>query len=345
MNKWNKIVSSAALGVALVLTAGLNPAAAAGPDAGLYGSTDPTFTGVSDQSLAILGLVSVGVEPSPQAINWLVTQQCLDGSFQAYRLSIRTACGPSDPVNFSGPDSNSTALAALALNSVGKIGQAKKAATWLSKAGAKATNGTTGVAYYPGAGALPDANSSGLAYAAMTGVGMNSVIVRQVRTYLFRSITPCTESGGAKFQSGDGGVNNSASAQVLFGLKALTPAEPANRLAKDPSCGKNKSTNLASYLSSQLKTGTLSNFPYDGDDYGNTAATVVTFNSMKIGKSSVNKSILSLKKNAKAWALKNGQVNAGAVGWLLMAAEATDSSPKKFGGMNLVTTLTKSMKK
>jgi len=59
----------------------------------------------------------------------------------------------------------------------------------------------------------------------------------------------------------------------------------------------------------------------------------------------VNKSILSLKKNAKAWALKNGQVNAGAVGWLLMAAEATDSSPKKFGGMNLVTTLTKSMKK
>ena len=66
---------------------------------------------------------------------------------------------------------------------------------------------------------------------------------------------------------------------------------------------------------------------------------------MKIGKSSVNKSILSLKKNAKAWALKNGQVNAGAVGWLLMAAEATDSSPKKFGGMNLVTTLTKSMKK
>ena len=135
MNKWNKIVSSAALGVALVLTAGLNPAAAAGPDAGLYGSTDPTFTGVSDQSLAILGLVSVGVEPSPQAINWLVTQQCLDGSFQAYRLSIRTACGPSDPVNFSGPDSNSTALAALALNSVGKIGQAKKAAPGCQRPG------------------------------------------------------------------------------------------------------------------------------------------------------------------------------------------------------------------
>lgn len=318
---------------------------AAGPDAGLYGTTDPTYTGVSNQSLAILGLVSTGIEPSPVAVNWLVSQQCLDGSYQAYRVSIRTACGPSDPINFSGPDTNSTALAALALDSVGKSAEAKKAVNWLAKAGAQAPNGTTGIAYYPSAGALPDTNSSALAYLAMSSLGLNTAIVGQVRTYLLRSITPCAQSGGAKYQVSDTGVNNSASAQALFGLKGLTPVEPANKLGSEPKCGKSKATILASYLSGQLKTGLLSSFPYDGTDFGNTAATVVSFNTMKVGKASVSKAISALKQNTKAWALKDGSVNAGALGHLLMAAEATDSNPKKFGGVNLVTTLTKSMRK
>lgn len=338
-------VAAVAFGALIALGLGTAPTNAAGADAGLYGTTDPTFTGVSDQSLAILGLVSVGVEPSAVAIDWLVSQQCLDGSYQAYRVSIRTACGPSDPVNFSGPDTNSTALAALALDSVGKLAQAKKAVNWLTTAGAKAPNGTTGIAYYPTAGALPDTNSSALAYLAMSGIGVNSAIVGQVRTYLLSSITPCAQSGGAKYQINDSGVNNSASAQALFGLKGLTPAEPANKLAANPTCGKNKVTNLASYLSGQLKTGLLSSFPYEGTDFGNTAATVVTFNTMEVSKAAVGKAITALKANAKVWALKDGKVNAGALGWLLMSAQATDSNPKKFGGMNLVTTLTSSMRK
>ncbi len=340
-----KVLLPIALSAAVVLGLGTSPANAAGPDAGLYGTTDPTYTGVSNQSLAILGLVSVGVEPSTAAINWLVSQQCSDGSYQSYRISIRTACGPSDPINYSGPDSNSTALAALALNSVGKLDQAKKAVNWLTKAGAKAPNGTTGIAYYPSAGALPDTNSSALAYSAMSGLGVKSAIVGQVRTYLLAAVTPCAQSGGAKYQSGDTGVNNSASAQALFGLEALTPAEPANKLAANPKCGKNKVTNLASYLSGQLKTGLLSSFPYDGTDFGNTAATVVSFNTMEIGKSSVSKAIAALKQNVNTWALKDGKVNAGALGWLLMSAQATDSNPKKFGGVNLVSTLTSSLKK
>jgi hypothetical protein len=344
-NNYRKIVLAVALSATIVLSLGTSPASAAGPDAGLYGTTDPTYTGVPDQSLAILGLVSVGVEPSAAAINWLVSQQCLDGSYQAYRVSIRTACGPSDPVNYIGPDSNSTALAALALNSVGKLSQAKKAVDWLTKAGAKAPNGTTGIPWFPTVGSLPDTNSSALAYAAMSGLGVNSAIVGQVRTYLLAAVTPCAQSGGAKYQSGDSGVNNSASAQALFGLEALTPAEPANKLAANPKCGKNKVNNLASYLSGQLKTGVLSSFPYDGTDFGNTAATVVSFNTMKIGKASVDKAIAALKQNAKSWALKDGKVNASALGWLLMSAQATDSNPKKFGGMNLVTTLTSSMRK
>jgi len=345
MKKSHTLPVAAVLSIAVVLGLGLSPATAAGPDAGLYGTTDPTYTGVDDQALAILGLDSVGVGAKKAAINWLASQQCLDGSFVAYRASIRTACGPSDAVNFSGPNTNSTALAALALNASGKTAQARRAVNWLTKATAVAPNGKTGIAYYPGSGALPDTNSSGLAYAAMSGLGVNSAVVGQVRAYLLSAITPCAQSGGAKFQVNEPGVNNSASAQALFGLAAVTPAQPAHTLGANPKCAKNKVNNLASYLGRQLKTGVLSSFPYDGDDFGGTAATVVTFNTMKIGKKPVRKATAALKKNVKAWALKDGKVNAGALGWLLMVAQATDSNPKKFGGVNLISTLTKSMRK
>ena len=349
MKKSYKLIMAAVLSIAVALGLGLSPAHAAGPDAGLYGTTDPTYTGVDNQALAILGLDSVGVSADRAAVKWLVAQQCLDGSFESYRVSIRTACGPPDAVNYTGPNTNATALAALALNASGKIAQAKRAVEWLTKATAVAPNGKTGIAYYPGSGALPDTNSSGLAYAAMSGLGVNSAVVGQVRAYLLSAITPCAQSGGAKFQVSEVGVNNSASAQALFGLAALTPAEPANKLGASPKCAKNKAKNkvknLASYLSGQLKTGVLSSFPYDGDDFGNTAATVVTFNTMKVGKKPVGKATAALKKNVKTWALKDGKVNAGALGWLLMVAQATDSNPKKFGGVNLISTLTKSMKK
>ena len=345
MKKMHKLVMSATLSIAVVASLGISPATAAGPDAGLYGTSDPTYTGVDNQALAILGLNSVGVVADSAAVKWLVSQQCLDGSFQAYRVSIRTPCGPSDPVNFTGPNTNSTALAALALSSSGKEAQAQRAVKWLAKAGAVAANGKTGIPFFPGAGALPDTNSSGLAYAAMSGLGVKSAVVGKVRSYLLSAITTCAQTGGAKFQIGDTGVNNSASAQALFGLAALTPAEPANTLGANPKCEGNKINNVASYLSGQLKSGVLSSFPYDGNDFGNTAATVVSFNTMKIGKNSVGKAIASLKMNAKLWALKDEKVNAGALGWLLMAAQATDSNPKKFGGMNLVSTLTASMKK
>jgi len=349
MKKSYKLIMAAVLSIAVALGLGLSQAHAAGPDAGLYGTTDPTYTGVDNQALAILGLDSVGVSADRAAVKWLVAQQCLDGSFESYRVSIRTACGPPDAVNYTGPNTNATALAALALNASGKIAQAQRAVEWLTKATAVAPNGKTGIAYYPGSGALPDTNSSGLAYAAMSGLGVNSAVVRQVRAYLLSAITPCAQSGGAKFQVSEAGVNNSASAQALFGLAALTPAEPANKLGASPKCAKNKAKNkvknLASYLSGQLKTGVLSSFPYDGDDFGNTAATVVTFNTMKVGKKPVGKATAALKKNAKTWALKDGKVNAGALGWLLMVAQATDSNPKKFGGVNLISTLTKSMKK
>ena len=82
---------------------------------GLYGATDPTFDGAFREGLAILGLVSQGVAPDVSATTWLTDQQCTSGGWEAYRADTSVPCGPPDPVNFIGPDSNSTALALSAL--------------------------------------------------------------------------------------------------------------------------------------------------------------------------------------------------------------------------------------
>jgi len=93
--------------------------------AGLYGATDPTYDGVFRQSLAVLGLVAAGVTPSGAALDWLVGQQCASpstaaGGWQPYRADAGTACDPPDPSTFTGPDTNSTALALEALASAGR---------------------------------------------------------------------------------------------------------------------------------------------------------------------------------------------------------------------------------
>jgi hypothetical protein len=95
-------------------------------EAGLYGSSDPTFDGVFRQSLAILGLRSHGLAINAAAVTWLEDQQCGAGSpaaalggWQAYRADVAVPCGPPDPGFFSGPETNSTALALQAFASLG----------------------------------------------------------------------------------------------------------------------------------------------------------------------------------------------------------------------------------
>ncbi len=80
----------------------------------------------SVRGLAIVGLESQDVVPDASAITWLADQQCGAGSpaaaiggWQAYRADTSVPCGPPDPVNFVGPDSNSTALALAALAAEG----------------------------------------------------------------------------------------------------------------------------------------------------------------------------------------------------------------------------------
>lgn len=89
-----------------------------GPDAGLYGTQNPSFDGVFRQSLALLALDAAGTDPDPNALDWLVAQQCPDGGFPAYRDPAQRTADTCDP-QLSAPDTNSTALAWQAALAVG----------------------------------------------------------------------------------------------------------------------------------------------------------------------------------------------------------------------------------
>lgn len=90
-----------------------------GPDAGLFGSNDPTYDGSFRQGLALAALKAAGLASTNAAVTsgiaWLEAQQCADGMWTSYRTDTSLACPAADPNTFAGPDTNSTGMAAQGL--------------------------------------------------------------------------------------------------------------------------------------------------------------------------------------------------------------------------------------
>ena len=149
---------------------------------GLYGATDPSFDGAFRQGLAILGLVSQGVTPDAAATMWLTDQQCTSGGWEPYRADTSVACGPPDPINFIGPDSNSTALAVEALAAEG-VTPPHDALAFLD-----ATQGADGGWAFL-SGLDVDANSTALVIQALVAAGEDP------------ESAPWLESGGSPYDS------------------------------------------------------------------------------------------------------------------------------------------------
>lgn len=85
-----------------------------GPDVGLFGAEDPTYDGAYRQGLALAALAAAKVTSKAKvgkAITWLQGQQCADGGWESFRTETATPCTPTDPDTYTGPDTNSTALA------------------------------------------------------------------------------------------------------------------------------------------------------------------------------------------------------------------------------------------
>jgi len=341
-----------ALGLAALTLA--SPANAAGTS-GLYGAADPAFDGVYRQSLAIIGLTSNGVEPSPTAITWLISQQCKDGSFQEFRADTTKACDVVDAANGKGPDSNATSLAVLALMSLDNtnlattpvmtkvVKAADTAGLWLSKN----QHSDGGWSYYAGSGS--DASSTGLALAALGTQAPNRQqpnIVKGAK-FLATLITACgTPDGGALVYQKGGKPDGLSSAQGLYGLVGSVPVQAARNLGPAPKCAGNPTNKIASYLSSKLvSAGTLASAFGDGPDYTATATAVIDLAAARVAKGAVAKAVTALKSGAAAYATPAAGANPAALGLLLSVAKATGSNAKSFGGVDLISALTKSEQK
>jgi Prenyltransferase and squalene oxidase repeat len=350
-----RILVAAASAATLATTLAVAPAATAAPSptVGLYGAAEPTYDGVFRQSLAIMGLAANDVAPPAPAIAWLLGQQCADGSFQAYRADLSQPCPKADPIAFTGPDTNSTATALMALMALDDSGvripnatlskvvdAADKAGTWLRKQ----QNPDGGWPYY--SGGASDANSTGLSLSGILtqAPSTNVPAYRKAARYLGSVSATCAAGGGFAYQAGSK-VDGSASAQGLVGLVGPLPISGPRKVAAGAPCLNTAKAKAVSYLAAALApTGVLPSSLGSGADYSNTATAVLGLVSAGQGRAAVTKATAALKANARSFVTGDG-TSPGAAGLLLMVAEATGAKPTSFGGLDLVRTLNSSIRK
>lgn len=322
------------------LAAALLSAPAYAADTGLFGSQGATYDGVFRQSLAIAGLEATGQSAPTSAVEWLLDQQCADGSFQSYRADTSKRCGKSDPVNFSGPNTDATGLAAAALQLAGEQAAARRAAAWLLRT----QNDDAGFASY--VGGESNANSTAMALVGLQTVRPvgSSSDVRSAKQFLGTLKLRCSSGGGLPFTRGNP-ANGLASSQAFMGLAGALPVETDADLGANPGCRKrNTVSNVGSFLATAIgENGAIPSDFGSGPDYSSTGWAILGFVAEGIGADAVREGLQTLKANAEEYALKDGEAVPAAIGLLLLVAEATDSSATDFGGVNLISTLRQSI--
>ena len=132
---------------------------------GLYGTADPTYDGAYRQGLALAALAAVG-ESDAEALAWLRDQQCDNGGWVPFRASTTVPCPAADPANFTGPDTNSTAMAVMAI-AAQKASPRVDPLPWF--ASTKGADG--GWAFVPSPTSASDANSTALSIQAVRVLG------------------------------------------------------------------------------------------------------------------------------------------------------------------------------
>ncbi len=152
-----------------------------GSDAGLFGTQDPEFDGAFRQGLALMALANQGISNSVTAagVSWLKNQQCSDGGWMSYRAATGSGnpCSPPDPATFSGPDTNSTALAVEGLVASGASFPANPTSFFVS-----AQNSDGGFGYIGASSQSPDPDSTGLVIQALVALGqLGGACVHPVR--------------------------------------------------------------------------------------------------------------------------------------------------------------------
>lgn len=346
-------ITVAAAAAALVLPAILPSPASAATQAppGIFGTSDPTYDGVFRQSIALVGLRAAQTPIPPSAVGWLVGQQCASGAFEAFRADPSAPCSSPDPAAFTGPDSNSTALAAMALDATGQAAAAARARAAL----AEAQNADGGWGYT--LGSPSDVNSTGLALAAVKGGAATPVTRRAVGRatgYLGKAAIPCSakpsQRFGLPYQPGQA-VNALATAQGLIGLAGTLPFDPiaatgvAGATCRDPLVER-----VASHLDRLMRStkGRLAS-PLDAKqvDWNATATAVVGLTAAGAAPAAIAAGIASLGANTAAYVGTGSDVSPAAAGTLIQAAVGANTNPRAFGPArtNVVALLLRTLQK
>jgi hypothetical protein len=201
-----------------------------GPDAGLFGSQDPTFDGAFRQglSLAALSLVTpkpAAIDPgagsltSLPAVSWLLTEQCANGAWMPERTDLTKDCSADDNTvnNFAGPDTNTTALAILGLHAIGASATVNPL-TWLDSI--RDTDG--GWSFDGSTFSTSDPDSTGLVMAAERALGHvpDAAAVSALLSFQFGASAPADEQGAFFYPpfSGPAVPNLLATNDALTGL-------------------------------------------------------------------------------------------------------------------------------
>jgi hypothetical protein len=331
-------VGSPAATAAPLSTTAISPAATA--DAGLFGSQNPTYDGVFRQSTAILGLTAVGQRVPASAVAWLLRQQCRDGSFMSYRADTTVPCPPVNFDTYTGPDTNSTSLAAMALTAVsaGQRDPSARAATraraWLR------SQQTPGGGYSWLEGLKPDATSTSM---VLTALGRTTASDRQAARWLDRQVKADARCG-VSFQPG-GDVDPLSTTWAYVSTLPTVPPQPITG-PRQPgrACTGAVSTarDTRAWIAKALIAGQgqiPSSFEPGATDWNSTALGTLGMTQRTGTTRAMRLGIAALQANVTAYVGAPGSESPTALGTLLMVAHAGKVAPRDFGGVNLISKL------
>jgi hypothetical protein len=213
-----------------------------GPNTGLFG-TEPQltnyYTGTYDQGLALAALTAAGVDSPSQtgrAVTWLLDQQCPGGGWTLPDMALNPCDG--QPVDFAGPDTNSTALAVDGLVAQGALTPTARAGAVAFQTAAQDPDG--GWSQYPNTDAEPqstDPDSTALVIQSLIALGLSPSsapfvqgATDPVSALLSYQLTSGSGSGAFFFPPAPAPANLLSTYQAMPALAGLTfPFGPSGR--------------------------------------------------------------------------------------------------------------------
>ena len=198
---------------------------------GLFGdpvTLSPDYDGAFRQSYSIAALVAAGETVPASATQWLLDQQCDDGSWMPFRAEaspgVLEACA-FDSVAFVGPDTNSTAAAINGLDAAGVGATAiDDAAAWL----ATVQNADGGWGLFPGDASEP--SSTGLTWQALVGTGFgtapeflggSATPLETLLSFQLGCTSPAEERGALTYPGSNDAPNTFSTAQATPALAGV----------------------------------------------------------------------------------------------------------------------------